>query len=132
MQEEPRSFTDYYSLLNIPFQATDTEIKKAYRLCALEYHPDRHPENPEKYHRMFLLVNEAYQTFTDPALKRAYDEQYRVVMWHKQDVSEESVTEQHETEGWWERNWQRESDSGSWWARNWWWVWLLFAVIRIM
>ncbi len=64
---------DYYSLLGIPRNATDEQIKKAFRKLAMDYHPDRN-SNPEASER-FKEVNEAYEVLSD-SQKRAYYDRY--------------------------------------------------------
>lgn len=49
--------------------ASDPEIKKAYRKLALEWHPDKHNQDPEKKQeadKKFRDINEAYQVLSDP------------------------------------------------------------------
>ena len=57
---------DYYEILGIGRDASDSEIKKAYRALALKYHPDKNRQDPEEATRMFLLANEAYETLSNP------------------------------------------------------------------
>lgn len=66
---------NYYSILQINFQSTEAEIKKAYRQCALKYHPDvnKSPDAQSK----FLEVFEAYEVLSNPNERRIYDELYR-------------------------------------------------------
>lgn len=65
---------NYYSILEISIQATETEIKKAYRRCALKYHPDVNKSSDA--HTRFLEVFEAYEVLSNPNERRIYDELY--------------------------------------------------------
>lgn len=60
---------DYYEILGIGKNATDEEIKKAYRKLAHEHHPDKKGGNTEK----FKEINEAYQTLSDKNKRSQYD-----------------------------------------------------------
>lgn len=60
---------DYYSILGIPKNATQDEIKKAYRKLAHQYHPDKNKGDDKK----FKEVNEAYQTLGDEKKRAHYD-----------------------------------------------------------
>ena len=64
---------DYYEVLGISRSATEQEIKKAYRKKAMEYHPDRNPDNKEAEEK-FKEVNEAYQVLGDATKKKNYDQ----------------------------------------------------------
>jgi molecular chaperone DnaJ len=63
---------DYYEILGVPRNADQETIKKAYRRLALQYHPDRNPNNPEAEEK-FKLINEAYEVLSDPQKRREYD-----------------------------------------------------------
>jgi len=65
--------SDYYDRLGIPRNATDEQIKKAFRKLAMEYHPDRN-DGPAANER-FKEINEAYEVLSDPQ-KRAYYDRY--------------------------------------------------------
>jgi molecular chaperone DnaJ len=64
---------DYYEVLGINRDASDEDIKKAYRKLAMKHHPDRNPENPKSEER-FKEAKEAYEMLSDPAKRAAYDQ----------------------------------------------------------
>ncbi len=69
----PRTWTrDLYEVLGVRPNATEEEIKKAYRRLALQHHPDRNPGNREAEER-FKEISEAYAVLVDPAKRRQYD-----------------------------------------------------------
>lgn len=66
-------FKDYYKILGVSKNASDSDIKKAYRKLALKYHPDRNPNDKEAENR-FKEVNEAYEVLSDPENRKKYDQ----------------------------------------------------------
>lgn len=64
--------TEYYEILGVPRNATQAEIKKAFRSLALKYHPDRNPGNKEAEEK-FKEINEAYSVLSDPEKRANYD-----------------------------------------------------------
>jgi molecular chaperone DnaJ len=64
---------DYYETLGVDRNATDTDLKKAYRKLALKYHPDRNPDDKEAESK-FKEINEAYACLSDPQKKAHYDQ----------------------------------------------------------
>ncbi len=65
------AYKDYYEILGLPKNATEQEIKKAYRRLAKKYHPDvnKAPDAEQKYKD----VNEAYEVLNDPEKRKLYD-----------------------------------------------------------
>lgn len=64
---------DYYQLLGVNRNATEQEIKKAYRKLAMEYHPDRNPGNEHWANEKFKEVNEAFGVLGDPHKRKQYE-----------------------------------------------------------
>lgn len=67
-----RHWKNYYETLGLHPEATEDEIRKAYRWLALQWHPDRNPGKPEAEER-FKEISEAYAVLIDPAKRREYD-----------------------------------------------------------
>ncbi|PWL19509.1 molecular chaperone DnaJ [Falsochrobactrum shanghaiense] len=63
---------DYYEALGVERTADEKTLKSAFRKLAMQYHPDRNPDNPEA-ERKFKEIGEAYETLKDPQKRAAYD-----------------------------------------------------------
>ena len=63
---------DYYEVLGVSRGATGEDLKRAYRKLALQYHPDRNPNDPQAEAR-FKEVNEAYEVLSDQSKRQRYD-----------------------------------------------------------
>ena len=61
----------YYEILGVNNEASDTEIRKAYRVLSLKYHPDKN--SIEEATIKFQEINEAYETLRDTDLRKKYD-----------------------------------------------------------
>ncbi len=66
-------YKDYYKILGVSRNATEKEIKQAYRRLARKYHPDVNPGNKEAEER-FKEINEAHEVLTDPEKRKKYDQ----------------------------------------------------------
>jgi molecular chaperone DnaJ len=63
---------DFYEVLTVSRDANDQELKTAYRKLAMQYHPDRNPDDPSAEEK-FKECSEAYQVLSDPEKRAAYD-----------------------------------------------------------
>src|SRR5260370_38945564 len=66
-------FRDYYKTLGVPRNASEADIKSAYRKLARKHHPDVNPNNKDAEVK-FKEINEAYQVISDPEKRKKYDE----------------------------------------------------------
>src|SRR5947207_5507339 len=64
---------DYYEVLGLGRDASEEEIKKAYRKFALKYHPDKNPGD-KSAEESFKEIGEAYEALSDPQKRAAYDQ----------------------------------------------------------
>ena len=68
-------YKDYYKILGVSKNASDTEIKKAFKTAARKYHPDLHPESKKaEMTEKFKDVNEAYEVLSDKQKRNIYDQ----------------------------------------------------------
>ncbi len=65
---------DYYEVLGVEKNATDEDLKKAYRRLAKKYHPDANLDNPKEAEAKFKEVNEAYEVLSDKQKRQMYDQ----------------------------------------------------------
>lgn len=66
-------FVDYYKILGVEKNATEEDIKKAYRKLARKHHPDLNP-NDKEAHKKFQQINEANEVLSDPEKRKKYDQ----------------------------------------------------------
>ncbi len=66
-------YKDYYKILGVDKKASQAEIKKKFRKLAIQFHPDKNPDDP-KAENKFKEVNEAYEVLGDADKRKKYDE----------------------------------------------------------
>jgi len=64
---------DFYKTLEVARNASDREIKKAYRRLAMKHHPDRNTDNADSEEK-FKVIQEAYAVLSDEQKRAAYDQ----------------------------------------------------------
>ena len=73
---------NYYDILGVEKDATETEIKRAYRALSLIYHPDRNADQDEETRTektaKFKDISSAYETLKDGELRKRYDMEQRM------------------------------------------------------
>ncbi|VFQ89056.1 unnamed protein product [Cuscuta campestris] len=65
---------DYYKILQVDKNASDDELKKAYRKLAMKWHPDKNPNNKKDAEAKFKQISEAYDVLSDPQKRAVYDQ----------------------------------------------------------
>ena len=72
----------HYEVLGIPLTASNDEIKKAYRKCALQWHPDKHVDSntKEEANKKFLEIQDAYDTLIEPNDRAWYDSHREIII----------------------------------------------------
>lgn len=75
-----KQFQDYYAILKVDVNATNTELRKAYLKCCKEWHPDKNPGIDTT--KMMQVINEAKDTLLDPIKRAAYDVLYKNFLKH--------------------------------------------------
>lgn len=64
---------EYYRILGVPKNASESDIKKAYRKLALRWHPDKNPNSKVEAERKFKEIAEAYEVLSDKEKREVYD-----------------------------------------------------------
>lgn len=65
---------DYYKILGVSNDATQADIKKAYRKLALKWHPDKNPERQAEATKKFRDISKAYEVLSDEKRRKIYDQ----------------------------------------------------------
>ena len=89
-------FVDYYKTLGVAKNASQEDIKKAYRKLARKFHPDVNP-NDKEAHKKFQQINEAHEVLSDPEKRKKYD-QYGE-NWKHADQYEQTRQQQQQAGG---------------------------------
>ena len=76
---ESLSGDTYYKLLGLESNCSEKEVSRAYKKLALEYHPDRNPDNRQIAEENFKKICEAYEVLSDKMKRQAYDANARDV-----------------------------------------------------
>ena len=100
------AFVDYYKTLGVEKNATEDEIKKAYRKLARKYHPDLNPNDVEA-NKKFQQINEANEVLSDPAKRKKYDAYGE--HWQHAEQYEQAKQQQHNQSS---QGWQEYTYSG--------------------
>ncbi|MCX8036051.1 MAG: DnaJ domain-containing protein [Candidatus Sumerlaeia bacterium] len=77
---------DYYLILGLDPNATQSEIRRAFRTLALRYHPDQNPDNPSAEEK-FKLITQAYRVLIDPKRRAHYDRLRKAAEAHRARTS---------------------------------------------
>ena len=85
-------FIDYYKVLELDKNATQSDIKKAYRKLARKYHPDLNPKDTEAQ-KKFQQINEAHEVLIDPEKRKKYD-QYGKDWQHAEEFEKQKAQQQ--------------------------------------
>jgi curved DNA-binding protein len=90
------AFIDYYKVLELDKNATEKDIKNAYRKLARKYHPDLNP-NDEEANKKFQQLNEANEVLSDPEKRKKYDKYGE--NWQHGEAYEQQARQQANNQG---------------------------------
>ena len=82
---------DYYGILGVNADASAEDIKKAFRRLALQYHPDRNPENIGEAEAKFKEINEAYEVLSDDEKRWRYNSLTRLSAYPRRTMATEDI-----------------------------------------
>ncbi|CAB3976625.1 dnaJ homolog subfamily C member 21-like [Paramuricea clavata] len=85
----------YYEVLGVSQDATDTELKKAYRVLALKWHPDKNTDSPEEATDMFQEIQQAYDVLSDRQERAWYDKHREQILNGGDDYIDNSLNLMH-------------------------------------
>jgi curved DNA-binding protein len=102
-------FIDYYKTLGLDKNATQDDIKKAYRKLARKHHPDLNP-NDKEAHKKFQQINEANEVLSDPEKRKKYDQYGKD--WQHADQFEQARRTQQRSADPWEKTFSGNNEEG--------------------
>ena len=85
----------HYEVLGVSKDATDAELKKAYRVLALKWHPDKNTERPEEAKDMFQEIQQAYDVLSDSQERAWYDKHREQILNGGDDYIDDSLNLMH-------------------------------------
>ncbi|CEP63198.1 Jjj1p LALA0_S07e04676g [Lachancea lanzarotensis] len=90
--------TCYYELLGVEFTASDSDLRKAYRRKALQYHPDKNPEDIEAATAVFATIRAAYEVLSDAQERAWYDAHKNQILSDEKDAFDDGYGDGNEYE----------------------------------
>lgn len=84
--------SNHYITLGLTIEASEEDVKKAYKKLAVKYHPDKTKD--KKHHELFIKIQEAYETLKDPVKKREYDSKRQL---HRGPLRQSPATSTYDT-----------------------------------
>ncbi|XP_063690113.1 dnaJ homolog subfamily C member 21-like [Bolinopsis microptera] len=81
----------YYEVLGIERNSTPDQIKKGHRKLALKWHPDKNKDNEEEAHKVYQVIQEAYDCLSDPQEKAFYDKHREQILRGGSDHKDEQI-----------------------------------------
>jgi curved DNA-binding protein len=104
------AFVDYYKTLGIEKNATEEEIKKAYRKLARKFHPDLNP-NDKEANKKFQQINEANEVLSDPEKRKKYDA-YGENWQHAEQYEQAKQSRSQSSQNWQDYTYSGAQDEG--------------------
>src|SRR5205085_5750882 len=104
------AYIDYYKILGINRDATEEDIKKAYRKLARKHHPDLNPDDKQA-HMKFQQINEANEVLSDPEKRKKYDA-YGENWQHAEQYEQAKQSRSQSSQNWQDYTYSGAQDEG--------------------
>ncbi|VDN03521.1 unnamed protein product [Thelazia callipaeda] len=92
--DQSNNSTCYYNILGVTRNADDTDIRKAYRKLALQWHPDKNPSNNQVAEQKFKRIAQAYEVLSDPKKRSSYDRS-RLINYQRYNMQSRNAFHHH-------------------------------------